>query len=118
MLIKNPDQPASQSTEAMQSSLPTRVSKVSVFTSIFLVLLAMMLPVCHLHPILDKAAPDHCTICVSLHSALPMGVHAPAVEARLLAVGRVSIAGVQTQSSFTPRFAASRAPPLRAFLIS
>ncbi len=82
--------------------------------SIVLVLVAMMLPVCHLHPLLDASAPDHCTICISLHAALPMSVHVPPVEARLLAVGRVDIASVQTQSSFTPCFAESRAPPLPA----
>ena len=98
----------------MQSSSPARVSKLSIAASIFFVLLAMLLPACHLHPLLDKSAPDHCTICVSLHSALPMGVHLPPAEARLLTVGRVVIAGVQTQSSFAPRFAASRAPPAPA----
>jgi hypothetical protein len=100
--------------EAMQSSSPARASKVSIFASIFFVLLAMMLPACHQHPLLDNSAPDHCTICVSLHSALPMGVHAPTVAAPLLSVERVVIAGVQTQSSITPRFAASRAPPVPA----
>ncbi len=100
--------------EDMSDRLPSRISHISVVASIVLVLMAMMLPVCHLHPLLDTSAPDHCTICVSLHAALPMGVHAPPAEARLLAVGRVVVAGVQKQASFTPRFAESRAPPLPA----
>ena len=49
----------------------------SIVLSILLVLTAMLLPVCHLHPLLDKGAPDHCTICVSLHAAAPMAAHAP-----------------------------------------
>jgi hypothetical protein len=98
----------------MRSSSSTRVSKVSIATSIVLLLIAMLLPICHVHPLLDKAAPDHCTICVALHAALPVGVHAPPMAAPLLSAERVVIAGVQTQSSFTPSFAASRAPPLPA----
>jgi hypothetical protein len=98
----------------MPPNLPSRVSRVSVIASIVLVMMAMMLPVCHLHPLLDTSAPDHCTICISLHAALPMGVHVPPAEARLLAVGRVVVAAVQPQASFTPRFAESRAPPLPA----
>jgi hypothetical protein len=55
-----------------------------VVFSILLILTAMFLPVCHLHPLLDKGAPDHCTICVSLHAAAPLAVHvlhAPAPRA-------------------------------------
>ena len=100
--------------EDMSTRLPSRVRRVSIVASIVIVLMAMMLPVCHLHPLLDTSAPDHCTICVSLHAALPIGVHAPPAEAQLLAVGRVVVAGVQPQASFTPRFAESRAPPLPA----
>ncbi|HTU49286.1 MAG TPA: hypothetical protein VMF56_01760 [Acidobacteriaceae bacterium] len=43
----------------MQTRSQTGVSKTTIATSIFLVLLAMMLPVCHLHPLLDKTAPEH-----------------------------------------------------------
>ncbi len=100
--------------EAMRSSPPTRISKVSIATGIVLLLMAMLLPVCHMHPLLDKAAPDHCTICVSLHAALPVGVHAPTMAAPLLSAERVIVAVVQTRSSFAPRLAASRAPPLPA----
>jgi hypothetical protein len=98
----------------MQSRQTSRVSRLSIAFSIFFVLLATMLPVSHLHPLLDKSAPDHCAICVSLHVAAPIGVHAPRLQARLMAVGRVVVASVRTQSSFTPRFAESRAPPLPA----
>lgn len=98
----------------MQSSRTSRVSRIAIAASIILVLMAMLLPVCHLHPLLDKSAPDHCAICVSLHAALPIGVHPPSMSARLLALGRVVVAGIQTESSFTPRFAESRAPPLPA----
>lgn len=98
----------------MQMDSPTRASKVSIATSIVLLLIAMMLPVCHLHPLLDKAAPDHCTICISLHVAAPVGVHLPPIVAPLLPAGRVVIAAVQAQAEWTPRFASSRAPPSSA----
>ncbi|MEO6830067.1 MAG: hypothetical protein ABI164_09680, partial [Acidobacteriaceae bacterium] len=96
----------------MRSTSTSRVSKISVVASIVLVLAAMLLPVCHLHPVLDKSAPDHCAICISLHAALPMGAHLPPVEARLLTVGRVVIPAVSIQLSIPPQFAESRAPPL------
>lgn len=95
----------------MQLRFPARPSKVAILISIVLVVVALMLPVCHLHPLLDKGAPDHCTICVSLHSALPMGVHVQQA-ASLYPVGRVVLAALQRQSGRIPRFAASRAPPL------
>jgi hypothetical protein len=98
----------------MQSASPVRVSKVAVVTSIVLVLLAMMLPVCHIHPLLDKAAPDHCTICISLHAAAPMGAHSPSIMAVPLPVDRVVVVAVQSQTDPRPRLAASRAPPLPA----
>lgn len=98
----------------MRFSHASRVSRLSVAVSIFLVLTAMMLPVCHLHPLLDKSAPDHCTICISLHAALPIGVHPPSVEARMLAIGRVFVASIQAPVSLDPRFAESRAPPSSA----
>lgn len=92
---------------------PARVSRISIAAAIVLVLLAMMLPVCHLHPLLDKGAPVHCTICVALHAALPVGVHLPQAV-RLQQAGSVVIAAVQTQPQFLSRFAASRAPPSSA----
>jgi hypothetical protein len=98
----------------MQSTSTSRISRVSIAASIVLVLMAMMLPVCHLHPLLDKSAPDHCAICVSLHAALPMGAHLPLFNARLLSVGRVVLATIRNESSYTPLFAESRAPPLPA----
>ncbi len=97
----------------MQCKSPTRASKTAIATSIVLLLVAMLLPVCHLHPLLDKGAPDHCTICVSLHAALPMGVHLPPTI-HLFRAGRVVLACVQSQSDRIPRFAASRAPPAPA----
>ena len=97
----------------MQIRPPTRVSKITVVTSLFLLLLAMMLPVCHMHPLLEKSAPEHCTICVTLHAAPPLGVHLPPVV-RLYRAGQVLIPDVFVQSSVGPRFAASRAPPLAA----
>ena len=97
----------------MRSNSPARVSKVAIATSIVLVLLAMMLPVCHLHPLLDKAAPDHCTICVTLHAALPMGAHAPAAI-HLFQTGEVRVSIITTQPSLVAHFTASRAPPLPA----
>jgi len=89
------------------------VSKTTVATSIVLLLLAMMLPVCHMHPLLDKSAPEHCTICVTLHAAPPLGVHLPPVV-RLYTAGHVSIPDFPIQSNPGPRFASSRAPPLPA----
>jgi hypothetical protein len=97
----------------MQTKPQTRISKTTIVTSIFLLLLAMMLPVCHMHPLLDKSAPDHCTICVTLHAAPPLGVHLPPVV-RLYQTGQVLISDVPVQSSVGPSFAASRAPPLPA----
>ena len=97
----------------MQRKSSVRSSKVAIAASIVLVLIAMMLPVCHLHPLLDKGAPDHCTICVSLHAALPVGVHVQQAVS-LSPVGRVVLATAQGQSGLAPRFAASRAPPLTA----
>ena len=97
----------------MQTNALTRVGKVTIATSIFLLLLAMMLPVCHMHPVLDKTAPDHCAICVTLHATPPLGVHLPPVV-RLYPTGQVLIPNFPTQSSVVTRFAASRAPPLPA----
>lgn len=88
-----------------------RVSKGMIAASIVLVLLAMMLPVCHMHSPFNPNAADHCTICISLHSALPIGAHAPPVEAPSRAMGNVTFVATEIQSSFTPQFAASRAPP-------
>ncbi|MHB1936340.1 MAG: hypothetical protein ACYCOR_07115 [Acidobacteriaceae bacterium] len=89
------------------------MSKATIASSIVLLLLAMMLPVCHLHPLLDKTAPDHCAICVTLHAAPPLGVHLPPVV-RLYATGEVLIPSLLAQPSVVNRFAASRAPPLPA----
>jgi hypothetical protein len=97
----------------MQTKSLTRVGKTTIAASVLLLLLAMMLPVCHMHPLLDKSAPDHCTICVTLHAAPPLGVHLPAVV-RLYQTGQVLITDYEVESSIGPRFAASRAPPLPA----
>lgn len=97
----------------MQTNRLTRVSKAAIATSILLLLLAMMLPVCHMHPLLDKTAPEHCTICVALHAAPPLGVHLPPVV-QLYATGQVLIPSLLAQSRVVTRFAASRAPPLPA----
>jgi hypothetical protein len=97
----------------MHTRLQTRVSKATVATSILLLLLAMMLPVCHMHPLLDKAAPEHCTICVTLHATPPMGVHFPPAV-RLYQTGEVVVPDFPVQSSVESRFASSRAPPLPA----
>ncbi|MHB8301830.1 MAG: hypothetical protein ACYDC6_03180 [Acidobacteriaceae bacterium] len=98
---------------SMQFKPPGRSTKVAVAASVVMLLVAMMLPVCHLHPLLDKGAPDHCTICVSLHAALPMGVHLPQ-SVHLLQAGAVFLAAVPMQSSRAACFAATRAPPLPA----
>jgi hypothetical protein len=98
----------------MHTASPVRVPKVAVAASIVLVLVAMMLPVCHIHPLLDKAAPDHCTICISLHAAAPMGVHSPSMMAVLLPADRVVVVALPSHPDPNPRFAASRAPPFPA----
>ena len=95
----------------MQAKPQTRIGKTTIVASILLLLLAMMLPVCHMHPLLDKSAPEHCTICVTLHAAPPLGVHLPPVV-RLYQTGQVLIPRFAAQFSVGPRFAASRAPPL------
>lgn len=92
---------------------PTRASKASIVASIFLVLLAMMLPVCHMHPLLDKTAPEHCTICMTLHAAPPLGIHLPPVV-QMYQTGQVLIPNFAAPSSVVMHFAASRAPPLPA----
>jgi hypothetical protein len=97
----------------MQAKPPARVSKVTIVTSILLLLLAMMLPVCHMHPLLDKSAPEHCTICITLHAVPPLGVHFPPAV-RLYQAGAVLIPDLPVESIVGPRFAASRAPPLPA----
>jgi hypothetical protein len=97
----------------MQAKPQTRVSKTTIVTSILLLLLAMMLPVCHMHPLLDKSAPEHCAICVTLHAAPPLGVHLPPAV-RLYQTAQVLIPEFPVQSRVGPRFAASRAPPLPA----
>jgi hypothetical protein len=98
---------------AMPTKLQTRVSKTTIVTSILLLLLALMLPVCHMHPLLDKSAADHCTICITLHAAAPLGVHLPPAV-RLYQTGQVLIPDFPVQSNVGPRFATSRAPPLPA----
>ncbi len=95
----------------MHFSSPGRKSRAAVAVSIALLLIAMLLPVCHLHPLLDKTAPAHCTICVSLHAATPVGVHAPPPATLQLSAERVSAIRAQGPLSFTPHFSASRAPP-------
>ena len=95
----------------MQTKSQTGVSKTTIATSVLLVLLAMMLPVCHMHPLLDKSAPDRCAICVTLHAAPPLGVHLPPVV-RLYQTGQVLIPEFPVHVSVGPRFTASRAPPL------
>lgn len=97
----------------MHTRSQSRVSKTTIATSILLLLLAMMLPVCHMHPLLDKTAPEHCAICVTLHAAPPLGVHLPPVV-RLYQTGQVLIPDFAIQSSVETRFASSRAPPLPA----
>ncbi len=94
----------------MQKKSQSGVSKTTVVTSVFLLLLAMMLPVCHMHPLLDKSAPEHCAICVTLHAAPPLGVHLPPVV-RLYQTDQVLISEFPLQFSVGPRSAASRAPP-------
>jgi hypothetical protein len=102
-----------QSKVLMQAKPQTRVSKTTIVTSILLLLLAMMLPVCHMHPLLDKSAPEHCTICVMLHAAPPLGMHLPPAV-RLYQTGQVLTPEFPVQSIVGPSFAASRAPPLPA----
>ena len=97
----------------MQAKFRTRVGKTTIVTSIFLLLLAMMLPVCHMHPLLDKSAPEHCTICITLHAAPPLGVHLPAVV-RLYQTGQVLVPELAVEPLVGPRFATSRAPPFLA----
>ncbi|MES2222534.1 MAG: hypothetical protein V4587_16405 [Acidobacteriota bacterium] len=97
----------------MQIRTPNRATRTTVVTSVLLLLLAMMLPVCHMHPLLDKSAPEHCAICVTLHAAPPLGIHLPPVV-RLYQAGQVVIPDFPIQSIVGPKFAASRAPPFPA----
>jgi hypothetical protein len=94
----------------VQADCTTRASRVSVITSVVLLLLAMMLPVCHLHPLLDKSAPGRCTICMSLHATPPMGVHVPPAIL-LFQTGRIIVSSFESQSTLLPHSASSRAPP-------
>ncbi len=97
----------------MQTTSQSQVGKTTIAASILLLLLAMMLPVCHMHPLLDKSAPDHCTICITLHAAPPLGAHLPPVV-RLYQTGQVLVPDFPVQSSVESRFASSRAPPIAA----
>lgn len=78
-----------------------------------LLLLAMMLPVCHLHPLLEKGAPDHCTICLTLHLAAPLGVHLQR-SVSLRNAGQIVLAAVPITLGLTPQFTSTRAPPSSA----
>jgi len=97
----------------MQTRFQSRVSKTTIATGIVLLLLAMMLPVCHMHPLLDKSAPEHCAICITLHAAPPVGLHLPPAV-HLYQTGQVLIPDFPVQFSVESRFASSRAPPLPA----
>lgn len=98
---------------SIQTDSASPVSRVSIVSSIVLLLLAMMLPVCHMHSPLDKSAPDHCTICMTLHATPPLGVHmSPAIL--LFQTGKVVVASVSTQSTLLPHSASCRAPPIPA----
>lgn len=97
----------------MRLNSPDRVTKAAVASSIILLLLAMLLPVCHLHPLLAKGAPDHCTICISLHAAVPVAVHL-SLTAVLFHAGRVLGADTSVPTSRTVALAASRAPPFHS----
>ncbi len=97
----------------MQFKPSNRATKAAIAASIVMLLVAMLLPVCHLHPLLDKGAPDHCTICVSLHAAAPLVVHVPAAVA-LMQTDRVFIAPAPVLRVHIARFAPTRAPPLSA----
>jgi hypothetical protein len=92
----------------------TRTSKIAVTACIVLVLTAMMLPVCHMHPLFNPAAADHCTICISLHAALPLGAHVPTLSAPKLAIGRVAVVRLLHWADPATPSATSRAPPLPA----
>jgi hypothetical protein len=87
----------------------------SIVLSILLVLAAMLLPVCHLHPLLDKGAPDHCAICVSLHAAAPLAAQAPGLAAPEFLAERVDSASPRLQARQSSRLSSSRAPPERPF---
>jgi hypothetical protein len=95
----------------MPFRLPARVGKAAIAFSIAMLLAAMLLPVCHLHPLLDKGAPDHCTICLSLHAAAPLGMHMPAAVTSTQA-GMVFLIVVPTLRGRTAHFVPTRAPPL------
>lgn len=97
----------------MRFHYPIRLTRTAVAASIVMLLVAMLLPVCHLHPLLDKGAPDHCTICVALHAAAPLGVHVPAAVA-LLQAGTVSIVPAPVLHIRAAHFSPARAPPLSA----
>lgn len=76
-----------------------------------MLLIAMLLPVCHLHPLLDKGAADRCTICVSLHAATPLAVHLPPAVA-LLQAEAVFVVPTPAGLARVVHFAPTRAPPL------
>lgn len=96
----------------MDHDSPIRARKLTVATSILLLLVAMMLPVCHIHPLLNKTVPDHCTICVSLHAAAPLGVHIAPAAILMLPAGSVVLPTIHMACSPTQQFKESRGPPL------
>jgi hypothetical protein len=95
----------------MISTLRTPRKTGPIVLSIVLVLTAMLLPVCHLHPLLDKGAPDHCTICVSLHAAAPMAAHAPSLAAPESLAEQIAPLAASVRASRPAGFSSSRAPP-------
>lgn len=95
----------------MQSHFPNRASKLAVAATILMLLIAMLLPVCHLHPLLDKGAADRCTICVSLHAATPLPVHLPPAVS-LLQTGAVFVVSAPALLARVVHFSPTRAPPL------
>jgi hypothetical protein len=96
----------------MLSGSTIRTRKAAVFAGIALVLVAMLLPVCHLHPLLDQAAPDHCAICVSLHAAPPLAAQVPVLALNSSTGESIAPDKAFVRFSYTPLHRASRAPPL------
>lgn len=90
----------------------SKPSKIAVAGCLLLLMLAFLLPVCHLHPPSDARAPEHCTICIALHAAIPMGGVHLRPAASVVATSQVVIALVSLPPDPAVSLATSRAPPV------
>lgn len=77
---------------------------------LFLILGASTAETCHTHPEQSQTTPDHCPLCIAIHSALPTALHS-AQAPELSAVGHVAPRIEHQWSRFSNHEVSGRAPP-------